>query len=93
MPTRYPHGGPLYWRNEQSGLLGQAIEAYFDRREGAEDLALVIDYCRYWIEAPCWRWDDPGELAELRQRVRSLITRSVLDAWLNDAMGLGIDPF
>ena len=91
MPTVYlpPYGGPFYWMSEQSGELARAVKAYLAGREHPQDLALVIDYCRYWIDAPAWR----GPMIEsLRRRIREVRTRQELSAWLKDAVAEGIDP-
>ena len=91
MPKAYlpPFGGPHYWMDEETGELARAVEAYLNRRECADQLALVIDYCRYWVEAPCWK----GPAVEsLRRRIRQVRTRQELAAWLADAVAEGIDP-
>lgn len=91
VPRVYPHGGPLYWRDEASGVLPAAVMAYLHARETPAQLALVIDYCVYWCEAPCWRGDGL-ELTDLRQRGRMVTTRAGLQAWLWDLLRVGIDP-
>ena len=63
-----PMKTPLYWRDEQSGNLPEAIEAYFepytlDNLEGNRvipklsdrHLQLIRQYLVYYIKAPCWR--------------------------------------
>jgi hypothetical protein len=97
--TANPFGlAPFYWANEQGALPG-AVEAYFDwilegRSPAAEQVELLCDYARYWINAPCWR-DDDGELvlAELRERARTLASLESLERWIAEAMSVGIDPF
>jgi hypothetical protein len=93
MPQVYPNGGPLYWLYEQSGVLPAAVRAYAEKRETPEQFALMRAYCRYWIDAPCWR-EEPGETAlqTLRETIRGVSTRETLDAWYWDAVVLGIDP-
>jgi len=95
MPTDYPvqgpdgqPGGPYYWMHEQTGVLRDAVTAYLYERETPEQLALVIDYCRYWVHAPCWKGLPP----ELLTRITGITTREGLQAWLGDALAEGIDP-
>ena len=93
---RPPLGLPLYWRDEVSGVLPAAVWAYLHHMAGAgpaptaEQLALVIDYARYFIEAPCWSGE---ELPELRRRARQLSTLEDLAAWVEAAFRSALDPF
>jgi hypothetical protein len=89
MPTVYPHGGPLYWMHEQSGLLRAAILAYLDACETAAQLALVIEYCQYWVDAPCWR----GLPSAVQDRGAQIRTHIDLQAWLAELLEYDIDPF
>ena len=63
-----PMKTPLYWRDEQSGKLAEAVMAYFEpytleNLEGdysipplsPEHLKLIRDYLVYYIKAPCWK--------------------------------------
>jgi hypothetical protein len=85
-----PTGGPLYWAAEQSGVLRRAVSAFVHRQEDARQLALVIDYVRYWVNAPCWV--GPG-LEALRQAAAQATTRADLDGVIRLGLTLGIDPF
>jgi len=97
MPNWYrpPLGLPLRWQDEQSGELPAAIMAYFHHKEQPMlrlQIKLVLDYLRYYIHAPCWMYDPPEELAELRSRVETLSTEEEIDAWIQDCLEIGIDP-
>lgn len=98
-PTLIPgtSGGPLYWRNEESGRLPAAVNAYLDHcldrsnpGPTPEQLALLIDYCDYWVHAPCWRVYD--EISQLRQSIKRVCTLDELREWMHRAMTEGIDP-
>jgi hypothetical protein len=86
-------GLPCYWRAEASGRLAAAVMAYLDHQPTPAQLALVIAYCAYWIEAPCWQ-EAPfaSGLATLRQDLRHVVTAAGLQRWLEAALELGIDP-
>lgn len=96
IPRLYFFGGPLYWRDEASGVLAAAVEAYLAHcvdhapEPTPEQFALLKDYCDYWVHAPCWR--SVGGLEELRSSIKSVLTVAEMRAWLRDALGEGIDP-
>lgn len=92
---------PLYWGDEQTGTLPKAVMAYHGhmldkskRFEGVQ-FALVRDYLRYYISAPCWQ-ENPdqtgGKLSELRASVQGLKTPDEMHAWIMKCLDMGIDP-
>lgn len=98
---------PLYWRNEQSGVLAHAINAYLSDQTGGapcttDDVRAVCEYLQQWINAPCWTQSaqecDAGyseltaELVQLRADVVKLKTSDEIHLWLMRALDLGIDP-
>jgi hypothetical protein len=94
-----PWGTPLYWRNEQT-VLPAAMLAYINHAAfpkqyptpSAEQLALVIGFLRYFIDAPCWV--DPASLWLPRLRNQAKQMRSVEDVnrWINQCLKFGLDP-
>lgn len=110
-----PFGAPLYWRDEQSGELPAAVIRYFDFCLGhaadatAADLGvrpltdrqlqLLCEYCRYWINAPCWERNMAGsltmlgELKILKDRAAALSGLEDIRVWNDECSNLGIDPF
>lgn len=97
IPRVYPGGGPLYWMDEQSGLLRGAVCTYLNFRTGqgpapsTEQIALLGDYLDYWVEAPAWRGPQIL-LATLRARSKELRGIDEISLWLRDALEAGIDP-
>lgn len=89
-----PVGGPLYWRNEQSGVLPAAVWAYLNHCATDSQLKLLSEYLEYYIHAPCW--DLPGgflgELEELRQSSKTMRTEKEIHDWIFKALNVGIDP-
>lgn len=77
-----PVGGPLYWRNEESGVLPAAVSAYLHHTATISQLKLLSEYLEYYIHAPCW--DLPGgfaeELADLRQTSKTMQTKEEIHA-------------
>lgn len=102
MPDFYPGGGPLYWMNDTSGQMPEAVKAFLNHGLGQATCTpaqteLVRQYCEYYINAPCWSLGEPGEqyhdtFIELRERVKTLKTAEEIAAWINESCGLGIDP-
>lgn len=102
MPTTYmpPYGTPLYWKDEVTGVLGEAIWAYVAHgaepqnfpAPTAEQLALLVAYLQYEIGAPCWRDSGNGELERLREQAGQMTTVAEIDAWIQGCLQIGIDP-
>ncbi|MBR0681938.1 hypothetical protein GXW74_15695 [Roseomonas eburnea] len=84
---------PGYWTNETSGVLRPAVEAYL-RHEPLTETHIVAlrAYLRQWIASPEWMADDEADLQRLRTAVDGLTSRAAIDAWIADAVELGIDP-
>lgn len=102
-PYRPPHGLPLYWRDEKSGVLAAAVTAYFgfvlqERSEpSAEQMALLWDYVNHHINAPCWATSCAGSFDEELLALRNLAAARggvpELQEYLRQAMDIAIDPF
>ena len=106
-PYLPPIGGPHYWRNEQTGRLEEAVQAYFDNRlQGSPvspaDCELVADYIRHWINAPMYDVNNPyfetspdehNHLKALRDEARHITDADSIDRWIHKALDLGLDPF
>jgi hypothetical protein len=83
------NAAPGYWRNETSGVLKPAIEAYLERDELTPDeVSAIRAYLRQWIAGGFL--DDAVE--ELRATVNGLTSRQAIDEWLHEALKVGIDP-
>lgn len=90
---------PGYWMHEQSGALRRAIEAYLSCEPMTrEQVGLIREYLRQWIDAKCWdanpHIDDAGRdrLAFLRRMIYNVTARTTIEAWLAAAADIGMDP-
>ena len=103
-PPYLPGGGPRYWRNEVSGPLGSAVNAYFanrieNRPISPAECALVAAYVRHWINAPAWdqnphlNEESRVRLAALRESAKHLTHAGTIAKWTRSAIALGMDPF
>ena len=82
--------GPGYWMHESSGILRPAVEAYLTNEEmTAEDFAMMRAYLRQWVTRGAWFGD---QVEVLKARIDRLVSREAIEDWLDDALGLGIDP-
>lgn len=80
--------GPGYWKNETSGVLKPAVEAYLSRDElTPAEFAALRAYFRQWVAG----FRDPA-VVELGNRIDDLTSRQAIDAWIGDSIDLGIDP-
>lgn len=93
-PVYRPGGGPLRWQDDVTEILPGAMLAFLGNdRMTPVQIALVRDYCAYYIDAPCWRTETmETTFAELRTRIKTIVRREELDTWLRDALCVGIDP-
>lgn len=95
---------PLNWRNETSGQLARAVDAYLDNRVVGTEISVlavevVRDYLIHYIHAPCWtRNFEPEDLdgvrilTELRYEAMHLDSPDAIGAWIRKGMEIGLDP-
>jgi len=88
---------PRYWRDEASGVLAAAVEAYLTNKPlTLNDLRYLRNYCVQWVNSSAWDLnpfeDGRNALANLRESARQIHSVQQLDRWLHDAVDLGMDP-
>lgn len=92
---------PLYWMQETSGKLREAIETYIHYRANKNHpkpterhLLLMQAYFKQWINAPAYDQGpgDKTELLALRNSVEKLDSIQDINRWLDRAFSIGIDP-
>jgi hypothetical protein len=91
---------PLFWRDEQSGQLSEAVHAYLSAVTSPTAVVMTNDqfelfkaYCCYWVEAPCWKdCGDPAGLAEVRQAMKDATDVTALREALWRAGEFCLDP-
>lgn len=92
------HGMPLDWRQDQTGTMPAAVQAYYDKSMTPEQLILVIAYIRHHIHAPCWTSikDIDEELTsfilELRRLSLELKTSEDISEYIAKALDWALDP-
>ncbi|MGA7936398.1 MAG: hypothetical protein WCA35_22780 [Kovacikia sp.] len=93
-----PFGIPLRWQDEASGRLVEAIETYANHVADTANLAptpeqlmLIRQYLKYYINAPCWDGTCDA-LSSLRQQVTQLETVADISDWTAQCHAQNIDP-
>lgn len=102
---REPLGLPLRWQDDQSGQLPDAIKAFLGHSIDESNpltetqLNLSIQWCRYYINAPCWmdaarhgNEETVRELQAVIDQAHQLHTAQDIQAWITACLELGIDP-
>lgn len=96
-------GVPLRWQDDVTGILPIAVKAFLAEGLGHApampwQVALVRDYCEYYIESPYWATgteEDTPKLfqafKELRERIKGLRTSKEIAGWISDCLNLGLD--
>ncbi|MBW4598714.1 MAG: hypothetical protein KME29_03770 [Calothrix sp. FI2-JRJ7] len=94
-----PMGVPLYWRDEQSGQLENAIFAYLEFvtkhatvPPNETQIFLIRYYFEHYIMAPCWQDDGNGTLTRLREDTKNINSVEAISAWLKLASEIALDP-
>lgn len=83
---------PPYWRNETSGRLVPAIEAYlYGKPLTVEHVGAIRAYLRLWMAAGSWCSVD-DDVILLTLMIDTLYTRADITRWLDKAIKIGIDP-
>lgn len=90
---------PGYWRDETSGALRPAVEAYLagGPLAGAE-IAALRAYLRQWIGSPVWDQNPYADeaqrawLAKLRADIDGLTNWAAIADWIDEATEFGLDP-
>lgn len=98
---------PVYWKDDQSGVVSGAIWAYIchcadpskEPAPNQEQLRLTVEYLKYYANAPCWEISEQfaGELARLRRRIEEIAAAEAVDPgavrrWISDCLDIGVDP-
>lgn len=84
-------GQPLYWQQETSGKLKEAVLTYVDNKPLNESQILSLKlYFQQWISASAWEPTD--EVIDLRYSVEKIATVKDIDNWVEDAIAAGVDP-
>ena len=92
-------GLPLHYSAHLGGATWSAILGYlryiadpiYEREPPAHELRLVVGYCAYFINAPCWVLPE-RELTMLRASIEHVKSAHELATWLWGCGQIGIDP-
>lgn len=93
-------GAPLYWRDEVSGVLADAIRIYLNTPDAltVREVSHIRAYLSQWIQAPVWDLNPAHTarsrtaLSNLRAGVGAIANATDIRAWLRAALEEGNDP-
>jgi len=81
---------PGFWMYETTGALRPAVEAYLNGEQmTGEQIAAMRAYLRQWIADTAWTG---MAVTNLREAIDRLDSRGAINAWLELADQIGIDP-
>jgi hypothetical protein len=93
IPSTYIDGLPLYWGNEQSGLLAIAVNRFFRELPLHSDLIEILkDYLRHWVNCPSFALS-PEVLDHLNLKISETQTVEDLRSLIDSCLLQRIDPF
>lgn len=82
---------PVYWYDDASPVLKQAIAAYLSKKPLSESEILSVKlYLQQFIGVTAWEITD--EIINLRTSAEAIATVKDIDNWIDDANLNGIDP-
>jgi|SRR5579884_2916280 len=90
-----PLNTPLYWGNEQSGMMRDAVAAYYNGAMSGSQVELLREYLTYYINAPCWQVaeEEREKFDQLKQATTTLTTVDQFSHWLYECLAsFGLDP-
>jgi hypothetical protein len=90
-----PLNTPLYWGNEQSGMMRDAVAAYYNGAMSGSQVELLREYLIYYINAPCWQVaeEEQEKFKKLKQEATTLTTVEQFNHWLYECLvSFGLDP-
>lgn len=90
LPPDHPDA-PKFWMRETSGVLKPVVKAYLDGDPlDVHQIDLMQCYLHQWVRSPVWA--PSGALEVLRLRVVTIATREDIDAAIEAAVALAMDP-
>lgn len=84
---------PMYWKNELSGALAEAVLGYFNQEElSAEDLIYLKSYLLHWLKCPLFSIEKSTRERH-EAEVMNCASREQISIITSNFISLGIDPF
>ena len=79
-----------YWKNEMTGVLRPAVEAFLYGEAMTDDqIAAMRAYLRQWIADDDWQ----GPMVDpLRTQVNEIVTQNDIRRWIERAIPEGMNP-
>jgi hypothetical protein len=89
---KYPNHR-LDWVNEPPSILKTAVSNYLNEIATDDDLIIIRDYIKHWIELERHQFENESDREKLLKELEECKTSSDIDKLTDNLLDFGIDPF
>ena len=89
---KYPNHR-LDWVNEPPSILKTAVSNYLNEIATNDDLLIILDYIKHWIEFEGHQFENESDREILLRELAQSKTSSDIDKLTDNLLNFGIDPF
>lgn len=90
---KYPTHRLVYWVNEPKPILKNAVSNYLNEIATNDDLLIIPDYIKHWIEFEGHQFEKVSDREKLLRELEECKTSSDIDKLTDNLLDFGIDPF
>jgi hypothetical protein len=83
----------LDWVNEPPSILKTAVSNYLNEIATNDDLLIIRDYIKHWIELEGHQFENESDRQTLLRELAQSKTSSDIDKLTESLLDFGIDPF
>ncbi|MFM7571548.1 MAG: hypothetical protein ACKO4S_00180 [Snowella sp.] len=83
----------LDWVNEPPSILKTAVSNYLNEIATDDDLLIIRDYIKHWIELESHQFENESDREILLRELAQSKTSSDIDKLTDNLLNFGIDPF
>jgi hypothetical protein len=83
----------LDWVNETPSILKTAVSNYLNEIATDDDLLIIRDYIKHWIELKSHQFENESDREILLRELAQSKTSSDIDKLTDNLLNFGIDPF
>lgn len=83
----------LDWVNEPPSILKTAVSNYLNEIATDDDLLIIRDYIKHWIELESYQFENESDRDILLRELAQCKTSSDIDKLTDNLLHFGIDPF
>lgn len=83
----------LDWVNEPPSILKTAVSNYLNEIATDDDLLIIRDYIKHWIELKSHQFENESDREKLLRELEECKISSDIDKLTDNLLDFGIDPF